>query len=41
MSQEYLNSLSVLFVHKPDLDLKEVAKAFITEQEERMRYFGW
>jgi len=41
MSQEYLNSLSVLFVHKPDLDVKEVAKAFITEQEERMRYFGW
>ena len=41
MEQELLNALSVLFVHKPELDLNEIAKSFIMREGERRKVFGW
>jgi len=38
MGQEVLNFLSVLFVHKPQLDLDEVANAFVMGEEGRRGY---
>jgi len=40
MGQEVLNFLGVLFVHKPQLDLDEVAKAFVMGEEGRRDILG-